>query len=328
MPTRTLLALSALLLACGEDQPDYSLGPPADEVLAESGDGAELKGDSFGTPTGTPPGTTRRLQLEHGAFPASGNLPNVVAYLPARFDPSQPFGLVIYLHGWWNCADNVIRPKNGACLPGRAAHNAYNLANQLEGSNKNAILLVPELAFEQASSDPGRLAEEGLFASLVDEALTQLAPDIDSRTTWDVASVVVASHSGGYKAASGIVSVGGLWIDELYLLDSFYGLEDTFDAWVEDDLAGFAAAPPEVPTRRLACVYSKTGGTLSRCQAMATRLSELTDSGLLDDRTSATLTTAQYGHGLLFKRTGLSHDDVARYYFGRLLATSTLPALP
>lgn len=325
MHARLFLALPVLLLACGEGPADSPSGPPADETLSESGDGAELKGDSFGTPTGTPPGTTRRLQIEHGAFPASGTLPNVVAYIPARFDPSQPFGLVVYLHGWWNCADNVIRPKNGACLPGRAAHNAYNLANQLEGANKNAILLVPELAFEQASSDPGRLTEEGLFYELVDETLTQLAPDIAGVGTWDATSIVIASHSGGYKAASGIASVGGLWIDELYLLDSLYGLEDTFDAWVEEDLEAFSASPP---TRRLACVYSKTGGTLTRCQAMAGRMDALTERGLLADATSATLTTAQYANGLLFKRTGLSHDDVPRYYFGRLLATSSLPALP
>lgn len=329
MHRHLLLALSStLLLACGQDAADAPSAPPATEDLGEPGDGAELKGDSFGTPTGTPPGTTLSLQLEHGAFPVSGDLPNAVVYVPSRFDPSAPFGLVIYLHGWWNCAGNVIAPKNGTCRPGGARHNAYNLANQLEASNRNALLIVPELAFEQASSDPGRFVEDGLFFALVDEALSHLTDPLAGRTVWDVASIVLASHSGGYKAASGIVSVGGLQIDELYLLDSLYGLEDTFDAFIEEDPAAFTAAPPEGPTRRFACVYTKFGGTLDRCQAMATRLRELAGGGLLDDRTTATLTATQYVNGLIFKRTGLSHDDVARYYFARLLATSALPPLP
>jgi len=41
-----------------------------------------------------------------------------------------------------------------------------------------------------------------------------------------------------------------------------------------------------------------------------------------------TLVDADYAHGLVFKRSGLAHDDVPRYYFGRLLATSGLPAKP
>jgi hypothetical protein len=46
---------------------------------------------------------------------------------------------------------------------------------------------------------------------------------------------------------------------------------------------------------------------------------------VLDDRTTSTLTPAQYDRGLLFKRSGLSHDDVPRYYFRKLLETSSLP---
>ncbi|MFO0744744.1 MAG: hypothetical protein U1F43_03585 [Myxococcota bacterium] len=319
------LASAALASACTSSDPAAD-GPPSSETLSEPSDGAELKADGSGVSTGTPPGTLVRLQLEHGAFPASGTLPNAVVYVPKAFDPTAPVGLVVYLHGFWNCAENVLRPKNGACVAGRAAHNAYNLANQLEASGRNALLLVPELAFEQASSDPGRLAEQDAFYDLVDEALTQLAAaddQVGSLALWDLTTIVVASHSGGYKAAAGIASVGGLWVDELYLLDSLYGMDDAFDAYLQDDLDALQAAPP---TRRFADVYSKDAGTLAASQAMAKRAAAaLPAAALLDDRTTATLTTAQYAHGALFKRTGLGHDDIPRYYFGRLLATSSLP---
>lgn len=327
-PPRLRLSLVVALLvgshaACTDD--GASTGPPTSESLTEPGDGAELKSDSFGTPNGPPPGTVVRLQLEHGAFPFTGTLPNVVAYLPAHFDPAKPLGLVIYLHGWWNCADNVIRPKNGTCTAGRSAHNAYNLANQLEASGRNAIVLVPELMFEQASSDPGRFAEQDAFYDLVDEALTALSDQTGGLALWDVSTIVVASHSGGYKAAAGIAAVGGLWVDELYLLDSLYGETERFDGFISDDLAAFGASPP---ARRFVSVYSRDGGALAYTQAMAGRIAPAfgdRPTSVLDDRTTATLTSAQLGRGVIFKRTGLGHDDVPRYYFARLLATSSLP---
>lgn len=334
LATLATVTLATLATGCADDGDPAATsdGPPATEVLSEPGDGAELKADGFGAPTTPAPGAVFRLSIEHGAFPAdtARGLPNVVAYVPARFDATQPFGVVVFLHGFWNCAENVIRPKNGSCVPRGAIHNAYNLANQLEGSNRNAILVVPELAFEQASSAPGALENQDTFYAMVDEVMTQLADTTGGLTLWDAATIVVASHSGGYHAASGIITNGGLWVDELYLLDSLYGDDERFDAFVADNADLMAETPP---VRRFATVYSQTGGTLAAAQAMAGRAkATLADHAvdaatLLDDRTTATLTTAQYGHGALFKRTGLGHDDIPRYYFGRLLATSTLPAI-
>ena len=43
-----------------------------------------------------------------------------------------------------------------------------------------------------------------------------------------------------------------------------------------------------------------------------------------DDRTYSTLTDAQFDAPLLFKRSALSHDGTAQYYFVRLLAHAGL----
>jgi hypothetical protein len=51
------------------------------------------------------------------------------------------------------------------------------------------------------------------------------------------------------------------------------------------------------------------------------------DAGILvDDRTTAPWTAADYQHGLLFKYSPLSHNDVPRNDLQPLLSTSKLPA--
>ncbi len=311
--------LSLLVAACA--------APPGDEeahvlddqpLLVDDGkaDGASL------------PGETVELVLQSGAVPGSADRPNAVVYIPAGYDTSQP-NIVVYLHGWWNCARNVIRPRNGACAPGHAARNAYNLAGQLESAKKNAILVVPELMFEQASSDPGALGQADAFYALIDEVMTQLGDKVGNMGVWDVSQIAVASHSGGYIAAASIVKQGGLPISELWLLDSLYGNTGDFDAWVDsdDDRPAFATRPF---TMRMSDVYTCCAGTLANSQAMAGRAKSWFDDGsvVLDDRSGRTLGGADYAHGLVFKRSGLGHDDVPRYYFGQLLATSGLPDKP
>jgi hypothetical protein len=280
------------------------------------GDGASL------------PGTTVELVLENGAVPGSADRPNAVVYIPHGYDTSQP-NVVVYLHGWYNCARNVIRSRNGVCAPGHAVRNAYNLAGQLETSNKNAILVVPELMFDQPSSNPGALGQPDVFYALLDEVMTQLGDQVGGMSVWDVSQVVVASHSGGDVTAASIVSQGGWYENELWLLDSLYEHMSDFDAWVtsDDNKPSFAAQPFAM---RFANVYTGGGGTLANSQEMAKRAGGWFDdaSVVLDDRSGRTLVDADYAHGLVFKRSGLAHDDVPRYYFGRLLATSGLPAKP
>jgi hypothetical protein len=274
------------------------------------------------------PGETVELVLDNAAVAGTADRPNAVVYIPAGYDTSQP-NVVLYLHGWWNCARNVIRPKNGVCVSGHAPHNAYNLAGQLEAAKKNAILIAPELMFEQPSSDPGQLGQPYVFYEMLDEIMTKLGDKVGGMGIWDLNQIIVASHSGGYMTAASIVKQGGLWVNELWLLDSLYGNTDDFDGWVKADgnLQGFAAQPQ---TMRLANIYTVGGGTMYNSQAMANRAKGWFDdkSVVFDDRSGATLGDANYGHGLVFKRSGLAHDDVPRYYFGRLLSTSFLPNKP
>jgi len=267
-----------------------------------------------------PRGTTRAFAIEHGAFPGGGH-PDVVAYLPERFDATPPLDVIVFLHGWNNCASNVIGSVDRACTPGGARRRSYALAAQLEATGKNAILIAPELAFDRATGDPGRLGEPGALVALLDDTLAQLAPELGAeRSANDVGRVIVASHSGGYRTAAAFVRDQSLPIDELYLLDSLYGETDAFDAWIDDDRDAFASG-----ARRFASIYTRDGGTLAESQAMAARAAAwLPPAAIHDDRSTATWTAPAYAHGALFKRTGLTHDGVPRYYVGRLILTSAL----
>jgi len=309
---KPLLFASLFWVAC--------VAPDEDLVAAGGIDGPEYAQASDGKADGAAMGRTVRLQIDHPAFTPPSGKPGVVVYVPRHFDATPPVNVVVFLHGFYNCVDNVLGTRNTPCRAGGPARQAYSLAAQLEATHKNALLILPETTVDAASSDPGRLGDDGGFATLLDETLTQLDLGID---LGDVGRVVVATHSGGHHAAASIAQHGGIDVSELYLLDSLYAEYDDFDAWVQQDPAGFGGT---VPARRFASVYSQTAGTLVANQAMATRAKGwVSDAAVLvDDRTTNTLSDGKLGKGLVWKRSGLSHDGIPRYYFGKLLATSGL----
>jgi len=311
---RVAIVALVLISACTD------VSAPADDDPAETADDGllpDIDGKSDGPYVAT--GTTLSFQLESGAFPGAGH-PDVVVYLPSRLDPTPPVDVIVFLHGWYNCASNVVGATDTVCTTGTGTRKSYALAAQLEASNKNAILIVPELAYDQPNGDPGALAGSGAMRAMIDETLGKLEPTLGPLSADDVGRLVVASHSGGYNTAAAFVHAGGMPVAELYLLDSLYGHTADFDAYVTSATADFADL-----SRRFATVYTYSGGTLANSQAMATRAkSWLSSSAIVDDRTTSTWTAPTYAHGLLFKRTGLTHDGVPRYYFGRLVTTSAL----
>lgn len=321
-----ICSILLILAACGggEDLPveteDADLGSPVADLgaadAAVEGDGGALAG-------------TYLLRLDAGAFPPSTEHPSALVVVPPGFDPTPPLAVVVYIHGFNNCVENIVRTKGQSCDPkrGTPVRSAFSLAEQLQVSGRNAILLCPEVAFDQSSADPGNLGKAGGFQSLLGEALRGLPAPLGQLTLREVGDVVLASHSGGYQVAGAIAARGGIPIREVYLLDSLYGSTTEFDGWVTADPGSFSGAAPR---RRFADVYTETGGTLARSQAMADRARgwvSADPSVLVDDRTTSTWPDATYRHGLLFKLSELSHDGVVRYYFSRLLASSALPPL-
>jgi hypothetical protein len=267
------------------------------------------------------PGATHPLSIAAGAFPPTPDHPNLIVHVPAGFDRTRPVDVVVYIHGFNNCITNILGDVDSACTPGGPLRFATGLAAQLELSERNALLVLPEVAFDTASSDPGALGDDGGFRALLDEALAAVPPPVGPIAPAELGRVVVASHSGGYLAVALMITLGGVDVDEVWLFDSLYGATASFDAWVTADLAGFAGS------RRFATFYTSTGGTQANTEAMADRAAGWVASDpsvLVDDRTTDTWPDETYHQGLLFKRSALSHDGVPQYYVERMLATSLL----
>ena len=272
------------------------------------------------------PRATYPLTIDAGAFPPSPDHPSVVVVSPEGFDPTAPTELVVYIHGFDNCVTNIVGDTPQACTPGGALRNAYSLAAQLEQSGRNALLVCPEVAFDQATGNPGQLGTANGMRAMLAETLAALPAPLGPLDVAKVGTVIIASHSGGYVAAAAMATIGGIPVSELWLFDSLYGETTSFDGWVMQDLAGLATT---TPSRRFSDVYTSGGGTLSNSQAMAARAAGWVASDpsiLIDDRSMMPLPDASYHHGLIFKFTGLAHDDVPRMYFAPMLATSSLSA--
>jgi hypothetical protein len=318
------LALFALLASAGCD----TTAAPGD-LAGGGGDGGEPADLAAPQPDLSQVPTvsgTFTFVLDAGAFPPTDAYPSALVYLPSGFDPTPPIDVLVYLHGNNNCVENVVRDAGEACTPGGPVRNAYSLAAQLEATGKRALLLVPELAYDQANSSGGKLELPGGFRALLTEVLADLTPVIGTLALSDVRSVIVASHSGGYRAAAGVANVGGVPINELYMLDSIYGTVTPYEMWVKSNLSLFGASPL---THRFADVYLQGGSTAADSTLMAGDVAQLVspDAGILiDDRSTATWPDSMYLHGLLFKASMLQHDDIPRYYFGKLVGTSVLQA--
>lgn len=255
--------------------------------------------------------------LQHAPFP--GGHPTALVHLGKGFNAGGPLNLVVHFHGWSNCIANDVEASGSACTPGAPARIAHNLIGQLDQSGANAALVAVERAFDQATSIDGRLAEAGFLRAMILELLPQIGALAGrSYTEADLGGLVLSTHSGGYLAVADVLDRGGLTghVRQVLLLDSLYGNFAQFDAWVRGGLG----------TVRLAVVYSENAGTKANAQAMANRATGwvraagLSPSALVDDRTFATLPDAAFDAPLLFKRSALSHDGTAQYYFGKLLA--------
>ena len=308
-PAYAVLVLVASV-ACG--------GAAADDVP----DGPDAGGGSDAMEMTCLPTATHALSLAAGAFPPSSDHPSAIVHVPDGFDRTLPIGLVVYVHGFDNCVANVLGDTDTECTPGDGPRRATSLAAQLAESGRNALLVLPEVRFDEASSDPGALGDDGGFRALLDEALAALPPPLGPIALADVGHLIVASHSGGYRAVADMITVGEVDVDEVWLFDSLYGSTLAFDAWVMSRIPVLTLG-----ARRFGTFYTSTGGTRANNEAMADRAAAwVANSGdaLVDDRTTETWPDGTYAHGLLFKHSMLTHDGVPRYYVERMLSTSPL----
>jgi hypothetical protein len=145
-------------------------------------------------------------------------------YLPAGFDPKLPVMMVLYLHGHSATLEQDVVERQA-------------VPRQLAESGKNVALVAPQLAFDAADSSAGNFWRPGHFAAYIDEAaerLMRLYGDKSAGAAFNAASVVIVSYSGGYLTTAYMLAYGGAVhrIKGVVLMDSLYGEEDKFAAWI------------------------------------------------------------------------------------------------
>ena len=292
------------------------------------------------------------LTLAHQGF--SGR-PGSLVYVPTTFDSAQQaLSVVLFVHGFHNCVANCVLPEANGCNcsvgGGGGSNQGYDLLDSFEAaalaeatrlgggaapstSVAQSIFVAAEVAYDEASSATGNWSTPGMFSSFLADILasSELAPLAGGpRSVADVSRVRLFSHSGGYAvlAAFATPSVNGNLSAalEVGLLDSLYGSEDAYDAFVEDALAQSRLGPGAAQARFVS-IYTDTGGTAANNRAMAARaaawLAAANASALMldDDSLDAPLPAAAVaGTPVIFKRSNLTHDDTCRHYFALFLS--------
>lgn len=152
-------------------------------------------------------------------------------YVPAGFDPRRPALMVMFFHGHGSIIERTVMTDT-------------DLPRQVSESGANAVLVVPQFAYDAADSSPGKFMRPGAFARFVDEAATKLARLLTPQGTdlrrlsgvFNQAPIVLVAFSGGYKPAAYALARGGAAhrLHGVALLDALYDEEDKFAAWFAD----------------------------------------------------------------------------------------------
>jgi hypothetical protein len=149
----------------------------------------------------------------------------VLVHIPEGFDIKRPGVIVVFFHGHGAAIDRDVRDRQ-------------RIAEQISGSNANAVLVAPQMAVKAADSSAGIFWEQGMFAQFLNEAAEQLAllygvPG--STRVFDRMPVVIVAYSGGYLATAWCVYHGGAnnRLRGVVLLDALYGELDKFENWIK-----------------------------------------------------------------------------------------------
>lgn len=268
------------------------------------------------------PDYTLLYGLKNAAFPDIEH-PSALVHIPPSFSAADA-AVVIYIHGIGNNIENVVRR-----VAISSQYPVADLIGHLDRSGRNALLVVPELRYNAASSDPGALGQPGVLRPLLEEIFARLRRQFPGLRVDDIKHTVLISHSGGYRAAASLAVGGGVPVHELYLLDSLYGHEDTFHGFLGQLLSG--ATSESVRRRRLVNLYTKSGGTYERSLALAKQARDTLYTVGGDAKwvhTSdepVTAASARFDARVIVQRVAVGHSEIPIQFLGRLLATSALP---
>ena len=109
------------------------------------------------------PGRQNGYELDQTLYPADPHYvdSSVIVFVPRKFRAADMINLVFFFHGWNSSIDD--------------AQKRFDLYRQFSQSGVQALLVLPELAWNAPDSFGGKLEEKGGFTRLVHELLETLS---------------------------------------------------------------------------------------------------------------------------------------------------------
>jgi len=270
-------------------------------------------------------GKTMFFSLRTGSFPGSG-YPDAGVYVPRAFNPSLPLNIVVFVHGWVNCIQNVVLsagPSRSRCSPGGAARYAYGLTDQIETSGKNVLLVVPEISRDQNSGNPGQLGNTNGLRNMLNELLGEkLAPLFGAKSVErDVSRIIVFGHSAAYQTTSAWASQGLSLpqLKEIHMLDSCYGGNSQYQAWITAHKNQFA-------NREYRYTNTYFESTAANSISQANTIKTIVPASVFFwDKAGVAPTTAMFATPVLFKASSVHlHDGIPATFIAPLLSQSAI----
>ncbi len=237
------------------------------------------------------------------SFEEHYNDSSVAIFIPDFFKETAKTNIVVYFHGWNN---NIKK----AC-------DKFQLIEQFYNSNKNAIFVFPQGPKNSRDSFGGKMEDKDGLKHLVTDVLTYLK-EAGKLTSTEPGNIILAGHSGAYRAISFCVERGGLTknISDVILFDALYANTDKFVQWIKNFNGRFIN------------IYTDRGGTKEESENLMKNLGawqipyfqteekELKTDDLKENR-------------LIFIHTDLSHGEVisVRQQLQNFLKTSSIESV-
>lgn len=210
---------------------------------------------------------------------------SVLIIIPPHFDATKNPDLVFWFHGWRNTIDSSVA--------------YFELAEQLVNSRRNAVLVVPESAWNAPDSYGGKLERKGVFKNLLKDVLTKLETERMIARNAETGNIVLAGHSGAFRVIAHILQNGGVEVKQVILFDGLYGQADKFINWIAAD-----------STHRFLHIYTKKGGGTDVVSARM--MEELVQRSIryCNPRESEIGADLLKQNRIIFIHSGKEHNDV------------------
>ncbi len=160
---------------------------------------------------------------------------SILVFIPKHFKQHKSYEIIFWCHGWYNTIDSTIQ--------------SFELIEQFTATKRNAILVFPEAAKNAPDSYAGKFERPEYFNLFMNDLIAQLIRK-NILLNKSPRKLILAGHSGAYKALSYILQYSAFNTQSVLLFDGLYGREDVFMEYLTNH-----------PSFQFINVYTNNGGT-------------------------------------------------------------------